>query len=417
MKKNLLIILIMIACSASNVHAQWQQSGISGRQVNSLAVSGTDIFAGCDSSVYRSVDNGLNWTPVNTGLAGDSGAFSLVAGGGLIFALGNDFSFGPASGTYVSVNNGASWTHTSGGPDSPFRLVIRGNSIYGISGSNGGVVGASTTVPSWSLISGGLPIDCRFAFGGAGDGIFVLQDGGGSCLTPWGVVYKKTSTSSWTTSTGLVFSPGTPLPWAMVSSGTKIFAGANGANAVLMSRDTGTTWTSIGTGLPGDLVTALASTGTTLIAGHAGAGIYVSSDTGNTWTAANTGLGSLPIDVRSLVIKGTDVFAGTVSGGVWKRSLSNILTSVEEAKADYHFEVYPNPAKDRFTLSMKTPSEQNLKINITDMMGEAVYSAVYEKVNGNFSKEIKLENAASGIYFLQMISGKNTFSKKILISR
>lgn len=71
---------------------------------------GTNLFAGTNGSlypqyngVYLSTDNGSSWTAVNSGLTNTS-ILSLAVMGTNLFA-------GTAgSGVYRSTNNGASWT-------------------------------------------------------------------------------------------------------------------------------------------------------------------------------------------------------------------------------------------------------------------------------------------------------------------
>jgi hypothetical protein len=65
-------------------------------------------------------------------------------------------------------------------------------------------------------------------------------------------------------------------------------------------------------GLPGGAV-AMAMKGTSLFAGTSTAGVFVSTDNSASWT--QTGLANK--DVRSLVASGVNLFAGTFSGGVY----------------------------------------------------------------------------------------------------
>ncbi|MBK7957882.1 MAG: hypothetical protein IPK03_06980 [Bacteroidetes bacterium] len=73
----ILAITIAIFCGWSNIaHAQWVQAntGLPINEVNSFATIGTTIFAstgnisGNGQGVYKSVDNGNNWTASNSGL-------------------------------------------------------------------------------------------------------------------------------------------------------------------------------------------------------------------------------------------------------------------------------------------------------------------------------------------------------------
>jgi len=51
------------------VLAQWiQTKGPYGGQINSFAVSGSNLFAGTGGGVFLSTNNGKSWTEINDGL-------------------------------------------------------------------------------------------------------------------------------------------------------------------------------------------------------------------------------------------------------------------------------------------------------------------------------------------------------------
>jgi hypothetical protein len=59
--------------------------------------------------------------------------------------------------------------------------------------------------------------------------------------------------------------------------------------------------------------------GTTVYAGT-WEGVFASSDGGATWTGMSGGLAG--VHVTSLISTGTELYAGTVSDGVWTRALA-----------------------------------------------------------------------------------------------
>src|SRR6266545_2676193 len=69
-------------------------SGLTNLFVTALAVSGTDIFAGTRGGVFRSIDQGENWTPVNTGLPLNTRITSFAVIEANIFAGANNPFFG-----------------------------------------------------------------------------------------------------------------------------------------------------------------------------------------------------------------------------------------------------------------------------------------------------------------------------------
>src|SRR5437868_2677859 len=103
MRKIILLLVFFTAASS----AQWtiDTNGIGNKEIDALAYSGNNFFAGTlsqiPSGVYLSTNNGTSCvlTALNNQTVG-----SLAISGNNIFAGGND--------VYLSTNNGTSWTQT-----------------------------------------------------------------------------------------------------------------------------------------------------------------------------------------------------------------------------------------------------------------------------------------------------------------
>jgi len=102
--------------------------------------------------------------------------------------------------------------------------------------------------------------------------------------------------------------------WSFAISGDTIFEGSIGS--VGFSIDNGNSWTGgLGAGLPGTYVTSLAISGKNVFAGtNNNYGVYLNTENGSNWTAVNTGLTSYALNILSLAIKGSSIFAGTEQG-------------------------------------------------------------------------------------------------------
>ncbi len=92
--------------------------------VTSLAVLGNNLFAGTGHGVYLSTDYGDSWTKVNNGLTGKL-VYALAVKGNEIFA--GTFN----QGVFRSNNNGTSWTHTSLNMDVTALTVVDTNLFVG----------------------------------------------------------------------------------------------------------------------------------------------------------------------------------------------------------------------------------------------------------------------------------------------
>ena len=47
-------------------------TGLTDTNINTLAVKGTNLFAGTANGIFLSTDNGASWTPANTGVTNTS---------------------------------------------------------------------------------------------------------------------------------------------------------------------------------------------------------------------------------------------------------------------------------------------------------------------------------------------------------
>jgi hypothetical protein len=125
---------------SSNNGTNWSatSTGIpSGTYVKSLAIGGNNIFAGTsignyNGGVYRSSNNGSSWTAVNTGLTGTN-VNAIAIYGNYIFA-------GTGSGVYLSQNNGDSWTAVNTGLTDIDVNALAMNSDYIFAGTTTGGV-------------------------------------------------------------------------------------------------------------------------------------------------------------------------------------------------------------------------------------------------------------------------------------
>ncbi|MDR3610339.1 MAG: T9SS type A sorting domain-containing protein, partial [Ignavibacteriaceae bacterium] len=247
-------------------------NGISG-YLNTLAISGNNIFAGTDNGVYISTDNGLDW--FQAGMNGTS-VYSLLAGVDTIFA-------GTQYGVYLSTDNGTTWSLLSNG--------IPGN------------------IPFWASAINGNNI-----FVGGADPNYLYEEV--FCSTDKGFSWTKVN----------VGIPQNNIVTSLAFSGENILAGTDGAG-VYLSSDKGSTWSIVNDGLTSPYVHAIAVIGNNIFAGtdtYGGVGgVYVSTNGGSNWTQINDGFTNL--EVASLAVSNSNVYAGTGGSGVWKRSVLDLL--------------------------------------------------------------------------------------------
>jgi len=83
----------------------------------------------------------------------------------------------------------------------------------------------------------------------------------------------------------------------------------------------------------------------------------------------------------------------------------------ESANTVTDFEIFPNPAKDEFTVRFKKETKGIL--NLMDVSGKLVLKTTV----GGETKKISSRELESGVYFLYLLSGTETSIKKIIISK
>jgi hypothetical protein len=77
--------------------------------------------------------------------------------------------------------------------------------------------------------------------------------------------------------------------------------------------------------------------------------------------------------------------------------------------------LYPNPSNGQFNLLVKTPQNDPLILEVFNILGDRVHS---ERIMSNSAQVLNLQNQASGLYFLRLISPENDqFSSKLILTR
>lgn len=332
-----------------------------------LVVTGGVVFAGtADAGVFRSFDDGTTWSPANTGL-GDVEVLQLVSRNSDLFILIGDLL---GADLYVSRDLGATWepiasptpftAMAAAGPailaNSAFAIgiyrttddgltwellppnglttnildefAVVGTTVYGalMSFNPGSVYMTADFGDNWIELEIGVPnIDIE-GLGVHGNDIFVIS----STSDP---LYRSTDGgANWERADclGLATGPGRIIN-RIGSHGTFTYAGTE--KGVFRSTDLGDNWQEVNENLIATRIQDLAFDGSTLYAtvayvphGPVNSAlattltmdtVFRSSDGGRTWQSGNAGLPA-ECKVKSLAVKDSFVFAGTVREGVYR---------------------------------------------------------------------------------------------------
>lgn len=93
--------------------------------------------------------------------------------------------------------------------------------------------------------------------------------------------------------------------------------------------------------------------------------------------------------------------------------ISNCAVGIESLSKNNTLNIYPNPSSGNFTLEIGD-LELPASITVYNSLGAAVFS---EKLysTAEHEKQIQLKNAAAGLYFIRVISGKKVMQQKAVI--
>jgi hypothetical protein len=154
-----------------------------GAEIQCLAASGGTIFAGAGFGVFISTDSGTSWTEADSGLP-SSGVRCFAVNGSNVFA-------GTSFGVYLSNNGGKSWTaFKTGMPTGPLAtvvsLAVSGDIIFAANDTAGVYVASTNTGKNWIAIDSG-------ASGGGLSGVVSLAVSGSNVFAavPFGGIYRR----------------------------------------------------------------------------------------------------------------------------------------------------------------------------------------------------------------------------------
>ncbi|HEY9165329.1 MAG TPA: T9SS type A sorting domain-containing protein [Candidatus Kryptonia bacterium] len=393
----------------------WTKTGFPCATVLCLSAVGPKLFAGVQGvwssfgyygGVYKSTDGGANWAP--SGLA-DKWVEAYAAMGSRLFAVTSD-------GIFISPDTGTTWVSIGSSAFSTLSIqTLISSGSHLIVGTNAGILVSSDSGAHWyyANVSGVNPnvgsmvaVSDTSVFAGTTDGIYHSQDNGDD-WAPVITSYPFNYVSS------------------LVSTGSALFAGTSTASGLYRSSDNGGNWVAVNNGLGiAPWVTAFAVSGSRILVGDQtltgiGRGVFLSTDKGDSWAPVNEGFTMCP--VYCFLVTDTELIMGTSKGSIWRRPLSQMLTSVVDGSRISHpgfvlHQNYPNPFNPTTTIRYKLSVVSNVRLEIYDVLGKKIATLVSERqAAGEHSVEFDARKLPSGVYFYSIETGDYRQTRKLLL--
>jgi hypothetical protein len=277
-----------------------------------------------------------------------------------------------------------------------------------VAGCNGGGVYVSPDIgTTWTPPVSGLTNTHVTSLALSGSTLLAGTAGGAFLSTDGGSTWKVSNT-------GLNFN----MIFAAATVGADFLAATS--YGVFRSTDGGANWVESDNGMSIKNVSTFAVNGTNVFASGSSGTVYLSTDSGVNWRNCSAGVQLGP--VMSLLATEWYLFAGVYDGGVWRRSMSEVL-SVDQNPALRPMETslgqnFPNPFNPTTEIQYTIHDRQSTSIKVFDILGREVALLLDEvKEPGRYSVTWNASGVASGVYYCRMTTGGSSKSIKMVLLR
>jgi len=377
-------------------------------------LSGNLLVGTAGGSIYKSLDNGINWTKINSSMHVGYIWSLAVASNGNIYA-------GTEQGVFSSTDNGATWNGPLGGLIYDTRSIaidpVTGDLYTGHWGF--GIYKSVDGGANWTEVNNGLSskvvnslvIDAnrKIYAGTFGGGVSVSNDFG----------------ATWTKS-GLSYD----YVWAVdVTSTGDVYAATYGAG-VFMSADNGTSWSEMNNGLFAPYVYSVAVNGNDDVFVSTWVGGIFKLNNSNGSTGGNApasvlawqpvGMSGFGISALMVDKKNSVIYAGGKNGSVFM--MKDGITGVnDEEIIPSEFSLsqnYPNPFNPTTTIEFGIKDNGNYTIKLYNLLGQEVRTLINENMNpGMYKVSLNASDLASGVYFYRLTGDKVNLTKKMVLMK
>lgn len=387
--------LLFAAFTASLATAQWNPYNTGLQSIRSITTLDNAIYvAAYPTGVHKSTNEGLSWTPVNTGLP-------VASGNIFVQSVGRNATHlfaGTQNGIYRSSDAGSTWTlanslsgggsMTASGTVFANKFFTFGNTTYavfqGLISAGGGIYTTTNNGTNWLTGHSGMSANMRV--------YHITQDGQDIYAGTNIGIYRSTAGANWVpVGSGVNFDI-----FAIQKVGNRIHI--IGSNGYQYSDNGGMNWSNatggVATPTKGELIAyngnLYALTGTS-------SGCLRSTNNGVSYSAFNTGLA--PVDVVSneeFHASPTTLYMGALTD---LYSIPGSTVDLADAEASVPPLPYPTAFEDGFTIDL-SGQPANSTVLLIDASGREV-----RRINGLPSAPVRIERGTlvAGRYLCQLI--------------
>ena len=393
---------------------QWSQVGLNDKSIKDIAAHNSLIFAVTSDSgkLYRSTDEGISWSPIF-----ELGVIDVeISPSGDVFMIKDSvYYYGPKQ-LFRSMDAGSTWAYLNVMEQMPDNVRVSPTGTIFCSywvllphSANTEIARSTDNGLAWTAVGvGGSAYDF--------EGSFILTQGywcGMGTSAPTDLALSTDDGSQWSTLGR--------WPWAGPST-TTLKLCLNGNILVggywwglILSDDSCSSWTQVSTL---KITCGLSIETGGMLVGTDSLGAFLFADNGDSLGASNSGLTNL--NIHTLTIDNNNYVYAGIDNGVWRRPLSEIVTSVgkQPTQPTYYMleQNYPNPFNPSTKIKYSVPQTSQVVIKVFDVLGKEIETLVNEeKPSGTYELNWNATQLSSGIYFYTIQAGEFIDTKKMIL--
>jgi hypothetical protein len=282
--------------------------------------------------------------------------------------------------------------------------LTNGSSVYCIMTSSDGTVSNNPATSNTITVTVTAPVAPSLTISGdnticsgASTTFYTAASNGGSAPTyQWSVNGANVGSNN-STYTSSALTNGSTITCILTSSSTCVTTSSATSNTLTMT------------------VTSSPSAATIA---YSGGVLTSSSSTGNQWYLNGNAISGATSQSYTPTQNGNYTVVVTSNGCPSAASNTQTVTGlgVEELNV-YQLSVYPNPSQGEFSVSFNASITEAYTIKVYDEVGRLVYNENIENQNGQYIKEVKLGEVASGIYNVTLSNGSNEVTRKVVVKK